>query len=604
MRVSLSSCVWLVSLPLGLLLGCDEVASSEDAAIPATDGAPSIDGGGPAPDGGTPGEPDGGGLADGGEPALDGGADGGAPPVLGEIAGGPIGAAPIVGCEEAERPARRLATVTEVCDASGAGRCWYVDADAAEGGDGSFASPFAVPQEAVRGAGPGDVIYLRGGVYDDDNAHDGAAVRWDDEAAGVQRRLISVTRVALPSWAGGTVYTVASGTAADPITVRSYPGERACAQEAGSISIGSLAQETAHWVFRELTIQGDGVFIGGGTRGDDGEPAHQTHHITLNQMEIFDFSGNERDNVGLVRINRGDWGGPSEITVSSNILHDLSVVEDGVLLDWSETTDAQHFGSVTTLSCESYVMPYGECVGTGRIVIRNNHVYRVPSAFFLKNPSLGPVEITGNVVHDVRYLGQWSPSNITFEDNLVYRGSAAQVGGFGGDTGDLVYARAGRDLVMQRNTFIGMNTVAVFRVYASGHTIRDNVVQGLTYGEDDASWDHMGYVVQDANSNRPDDAVDIADAQIAIDNDFDDNCFVTDEADFLAYGRRRGTGSGTELTHLVLSEARATLAHEVSSVVTADRAAVFEAFDAEDYRIASDGPCAGDGATVPSWHTP
>jgi hypothetical protein len=84
-------------------------------------------------------------------------------------------------------------------------------------------------------------------------------------------------------------------------------------------------------------------------------------------------------------------------------------------------------------------------------------------------------------------------------------------------------------------------------------------------------------------------------------NDFDDNCFVTTVPDFIAYGRRYDPGSGTELTHLSLDDARSMLSFELTSDVVSDPSAAFADFDAGDYRISDTGSCAGRGATVPAW---
>jgi hypothetical protein len=253
------------------------------------------------------------------------------------------------------------------------------------------------------------------------------------------------------------------------------------------------------------------------------------------------------------------------------------------------------------LSCETYVDP--ACGGTGEIVIRNNHVYRVPSAFFLKNPALGPFVISGNVIHDVAYMGNWAPANVTFEGNLVYRsGGGIAHGDFGGSTGDEVWLRSGRNLVLLDNTFIGFDVLVTFRIWASGHTIRGNVIQGLTLSLADQSWDNMGAIVEDHAWVMPDTATDIADSRLAMDNDFDDNCFVTDVPDFIAYGRRNEVTTGNwVLEHLSLDEARSTLGHELASDRADDPTTVFEGFAAGDYGVSASGPCAGRGAAIPPW---
>jgi hypothetical protein len=487
----------------------------------------------------------------------------------------------------------------ESCEAVAPARCWFVSPEGSADNDGTFASPFGTPQAAVRQAGPGDVIYLRGGVYDDANAHDSAAVSWGDESKGTIRSFISIARVSLPTWAGGESYDVAAGTEAAPITIRSFPGERACGSGAGSIRVGSLTHETAYWHIENITMHQAPINVSGGT-GNASNPQNQTHDILIKGNEVYEYAVTGGGNPGLVRVNRGDGGGPYAITVDSNILHDIIPIDGGITHQWDTTTDAQHFGGVTTLSCETYI---ANCGGNGELTIRNNLIYHVPQAFFFKNPALGPFHVSGNVIHDVGSLGQWSPSNITFEDNLVFaaHGGAARVGGTGGSIAEDIFERIGHHLVMQNNTFIGFNTLVFFRTYASGHTIRGNVIEGLGLSMADASWDNMGYVVQDKSWVFPDTTADITASQLATNNDFDDNCFVTGESDFLAYGRRYDSNGNIALQHLSLANARSTLGYELASDVVSSPTGAFVDFDGGDYAIVGTGPCAGRGAKVPSW---
>ncbi len=522
--------------------------------------------------------------------------DAGVSPLPEGVPGGPRSAAPVVGCEDAERPAQRDEASVPVCEAIGAGRCWYISPEGDDANPGTFEAPFGTPQQAVRQAGPGDVIYLRGGVYDERNSHAARAYRWDDESAGTERAFISVRRISLPGWAGGERYTVSSGTEEAPITIRSFPGERACASGAGNINIGPNGEDNGFWRIEDITLRGARIGVGGGS-GDATNPTNQVHDIWIRNNEVYGYTIPGGDNPGLVRIDRGDGGGPSRIVVESNILHDLIPIDpDGVTRDWATAMDAQHFGAVTTLSCETYLG--AECGGNGALTIQNNLIYHSPQAFFFKNPSAGPFTIRGNVIRDVGSLGSWAPSNIVFTENLVVRGGGGiRLGSGNPNTGE-VFERQGHNFTAQNNTFIGRNSFLELRDWATGHTSRGNVFQGLTLGRADRSWNNMGLIYQGlyARETAP---ADIGDAQIAT-NDFDDNCFVTDTPDFLLYGRRYSTDSGRQLDHLTLDEARTRLGHDVESDV-ANTASAFVNFDGGDYRIADDGPCAGRGAPVPEW---
>ncbi len=571
----------------GASSGSDAGGSSVDGGGDRSDsGAQVTDSGAPVSDSGTA-------VSDSGTPSTDAGPSGPA-----DIPGGPAGTAPIVGCRSAERPARRLASPSPVCEAIGGGRCWYAAPDGSDANPGTFASPLRTPQEAVRQAGPGDVIYLRGGVYDDSHAHDVTPVSWSDSSRGTNRGFISVRSIQLPGWAGGTDYFVRSGTRAAPIRVTSFPGERACASGAGGIQIGSLGRgrEVAYWQIEGITLHRGSIFIGGGGGDAATGPRNQVHDILIRGNEVFEYSARGTGNPGLVKTDRGNWGGPYDITVESNILHDILPIDpDGVTRDWRTTRDTQHFGAVSALSCERYIDP--DCVGNGRLTVRNNHIYHVPQALYLKNPSAGPFHVQGNVIHDVGRLGGWVPSNITFEENLVYRvAGGTLVGGQGRPV-----ERNGHDLVFRNNTLIGFDNVLTFVVYASGHTIRGNVIQGLSLTTSDGDWNNMGYVGQAASRYVADTASDFASSQLAMGNDFDDNCFVTATASFLSFSRRYDTGSGVRVQHLGYTDVATTMGHESSSDRVADPAMVFSDFSSGDYRISPSSPCAGRGAPVPGW---
>lgn len=195
-----------------------------------------------------------------------------------DIPGGPPGSAPIVGCDDAERPARRDPEATAVCEAVDGGRCWYVSPEGDDSHAGDFGSPFGTPQAAVRLAGPGDVIYLRGGVYTDANAHDVQPVSWSDPSRGTRRGFISIRSVLLPDWAGGENYSVAVGEPEAPITIRSLPGERACASGVGDILIGSggQAQEVSFWTVEGITLHQGAVIVEGGRKTTTGYPTDRS----------------------------------------------------------------------------------------------------------------------------------------------------------------------------------------------------------------------------------------------------------------------------------------------------------------------------------------
>ena len=71
-------------------------------------------------------------------------------------------------------------------------------------GDGTFANPYGTFSIPIANAGPGDVIYARGGTYDYSNAMDGIFGK---------RYIIHID------------YSANQGTPSNWITIRNYPGE-------------------------------------------------------------------------------------------------------------------------------------------------------------------------------------------------------------------------------------------------------------------------------------------------------------------------------------------------------------------------------------------
>lgn len=247
------------------------------------------------------------------------------------------------------------------------------------------------------------------------------------------------------------------------------------------------------------------------------------------------------------------------------------------------------------LSCERYIDP--DCVGNGELTVRNNHIYHVPQALYLKTPAKGPFLISGNVIHDVGSLGHWVPANITFENNLAYDvEGGALVGGHGG-----IYERNGHNFVLRDNTLLGFDSLVSFVVYASGHTIRGNVIEGLELSVSEGTWNDTGYIAQQDSPYFPDTTADFAASQLARDNDFDDNCFVTAVTDFLAFSRRYDDGGGVESSYLSLEQGRTLMGHETTSDRVELPASVFVDFSGGDYQIDPASPCAGRGASVPPW---
>jgi hypothetical protein len=495
--------------------------------------------------------------------------------------------------EDVEEPA---------CAAEGGARCFYVAPDGDDAGPGTIDRPFRTFRAAMTLAAPGDFIYARGGTYGLGNAM----------VSGVERDYDSYPATSCPEgqvladeycfsdsyamiaiqdfsgWASTTpAYTVASGEEGRPITVRSFPGEHPV------LDVGAFTQRAvtgylkAFWVVQGFEIVGGNVNLGGGT------DTEQTHDITIRGCNVHDLTLDGGDNPGLVRIDRGDTGGPYNIAVLDNELHGIYDWEQPG--EWQNVPDMQHFGAVTTLSRENYFGYDGG--GTGAIRIEGNTIYHCPQAFFFKNPMRGPVEILDNVIHDVGALGIMGAANVTMRGNLVHgvRGGWWAVGNEGYED-ERLQAIAGQNALIEANTFVGLDGLFGIRC-GTGHTITGNVFFGFTGRVEGANWDTPSFI---AKSETYPDPMDPA-ASILQTITSGENCFIVPFEDFQFVSRYippEVTGTGEwHLDHWSRAEAGSIFGFDADSavIVEDDPAAVFVDPAAGDYHLIDPARCPHPG---------
>ncbi len=507
----------------------------------------------------------------------------------------------LVGCGDSGGGGEPDANTGPVCEATGGARCWYVATDGDDGSDGTIESPFHSFLPAVTQAGPGDFIYARGGTYGQDHAMVYRVVRDYDSHPATSCPAGQVledeycftdglTMIGLSDfsgWASNTpAHSVASGTASAPITIKSYPGEQAVLDTTEFSERAVAVGLKAHWTLQGFEILGGMVNIGGGS--DEAQP----HDIIIRDNNIHDVTIDGGDNPGLVRIDRGDIGGPYNIFVWDNELH--AIYDQELPGQWQDVPDAQHFGAVTTLSRETYLGYDGG--GTGYIEIIGNHMYHLPQVFFFKNPMAGAAEIRDNVIYDSGRLGDMTASNVHMAGNLVVGIASGwwRVGN-GGDDDSRVQDIAGQDAIIEFNTFVGLDLLLSVRC-GTGHRVENNVFFGMTGETQGAGWDTPAYI---AKSETYHDALEPADSllqEITSDN----NCFITPSADFQFVSRYlppEVTGTDWVVEHYDHADAQAVFGFDVNSVVIleTDAAAIFTDPAAEDYTLLAPSSCPGMG---------
>jgi hypothetical protein len=456
---------------------------------------------------------------------------------------------------------------------------YYVAPDGNDVASGTIVEPFKTFLPALTRAQAGDTIYARGGTYDFDNAMVRGIAR-DASSAGATscpegQKLTDgycfkdaygfISIKDFSGWASNhPAYSIASGAENNPITVRNYPGETPILDltdqrfDPGFPPNGEVFKRAvtvglkAYWVIEGFEIMGGIVNVEGGTQ------SAQTHDITIKNNNIHDIACDGGDNPGIVRIDRGDWGGPYNIFIHGNKLHGIYDWEQPN--QWDGVIDAQHFGAVTMLSRQSYLGFEGG--GTGYIEIKNNEIYEVPQAFFFKNCTAGPVLIENNIIHDCGSLGTIVASNMHFVRNLSYnvdRGFRAMGNNSDGIMNDpRLVAIAGQNATVEYNTFVGLDLLMSLWT-GTGHTIRNNIFCGLNSRVQGANWDTPAYI---SKSEVYTDAENVAESllqQVTSNN----NCFISPHSDFQFASRYMPSG----VEHYTYTQARNIFGFDPDSLI-------------------------------------
>lgn len=510
---------------------------------------------------------------------------------------------------------------SQICEATNGNDCYYVATDGNDANPGTYSQPFRRAQPAVRLATAGDYIYIRGGTY---NSTHGYAVE-DYSFANCTdppiRRFMHVGRVRVSSCNSETGvamdYNVNSGTASFPITVKAYPGETVLLDSTSSFGItersnavhfGSLSGEVAYWNLFNIRIRRNNINIGGGSNSG-ATPINQVHDITVRGCEVYAHRDTLGANVGMIRVDRGDWGGPYNITIDSNSFHDLESNYFGTIQTYPNIVDVEHFAAINTLSCESYTDT--NCIGNGRLTFTRNTIYNVGSHIFVKNPTLGPMIFKNNTFYNGQSMGRIAGSNTTFDSNLVRSTPVGLgIGGYGGNQANYLYTISGKNFSAKRNTFVNVNTVFSFLEHGNGHTLKYNVLFGLS--QTSVSFDNRGYFsrfVSDCCSSRNDPGPGLSISELhrnfATTPTFaDSNCLIATSNTFLAASRH--TGEPVVRTGLTLTQVRDSLGQEIYSTFIR-RSNTSNGLDSifvdptnNDYRLETNSGCPDYGLYTPT----
>lgn len=257
----------------------------------------------------------------------------------------------------------------------------YVSPSGSDAGNGSLGAPWRTVAQALSAVVPGQTIYLRAGDY--------------------------------PEW----VTASRSGTATAPITIASYPGERATVTGRFKIAASWMTISNLHFV--------------GGTAGN---PNGVLIYVSgADHVSILD---NELEHANMSAMYLGDVGNGSDyVTIAGNYIHDNGThynLDHGIYLGTGtggtivNNVIARNFarGIQCYPDCDNTLIANNTVVGNGRagIQVGNEGVSTSDNDTIVNNV------VTGNGNTGIRsYWGGAQGAGIVARNNLVW-------GNTGGDT--------------------------------------------------------------------------------------------------------------------------------------------------------------------------
>jgi len=489
------------------------------------------------------------------------------------------------------------------CAATDGARCYYIATDGDDTADGTIDDPFISFTAAISKAAPGDFIYVRGGSYGKGNAMASAVKRINGSGptscepgqtltGGIcyEDVYAMISLLDFSGWASSSpAYTVSNGTKQNPITVRNFPCEKPVLDMRNYSKLSVNISHKSHWIIEGFEMIGGQVNISSTSNSSNHK---QSHDITIRENNIHDIVIEGGGNPGIVRINRGDVGGPYNIYVLNNELHDI--YDEDYPGNWASVPDEQHFAAVTTLSRETYLGYEGG--GTGLIHIKNNRIYNCPQAFFFKNPMYGPIEISGNIIHHVGSIGTLGSSNVLMTHNLVYEVDTGwwKAGNSEYRNDPDMLGISGQKATITFNTFVGLNSLISPR-NGTGHTIKNNIFFGMNGRVAGAGWETPAYIKK---SIKYSDNSALEDSILKeISSNF--NCFISPYSDFQHLVRQMPGG----VEHWGSAKAASVFGWDIDSKfpIESDPAKIFIDPSGLDFRLIDSTLCPSKGYYDPNW---
>ncbi len=402
-----------------------------------------------------------------------------------------------------------------VCEATGAGRCFYVSAGSGNDADsGAFDAPWATylnvvsyyssadaPSSAVR-LGPGDVVYFLDGTYDASYSYGGSS--------------------------NALYFRNLHGASGTPITLRAYPGHRPVFST-GRTRVAITILQSSFFVLDGLAVRdarGRGIVV------------EETTDTDIARVDVTDVIGPSASNVAGIFVQSSE-----RVVIRNSVLHDVVAEGTGGNV-WSHSVILFGGGGHRLHHNEIYTTPpvippmnrgcvlykhsatvagssfevdhnvfrgcEGTGVGSGSFGTSVHHNLFLDSAGVSFRDFGGPTHNVDNVVSQntfVRGSGlsynptdAWAPIGMTtFSGNIVIDNSAyglergiVTIGTYSSDSlfGQTVTAG---NLTFSRNCYFNPSDEPRFNLFAAAGTYGD---LGAVY--DFVGWQALGYDVDSA----------------------------------------------------------------------------------------------------------
>jgi parallel beta-helix repeat protein len=300
----------------------------------------------------------------------------------------------------------------------GSPRTFFVSTNGSDDNDGSQESPWGTIKYAVARLRPGDTLYLRGGLYTNNEYQ------------------------AVDSLRG----TVPGGTSSSPITIAGYPGERVTIQPPQTAQVIRLASSAqSYLIFEDLTLDYsnnttnlEGIYLSGGA-----------HHNKFHRIELKYANG-----FGIVFSKSGGNSGFNEVI-------DCDIHDTG-----------NGSGEPT--------IGHGAYVSTSDNVFRGNRIHDNQGYGLHFYDNDGALLVSRNVVQDNQIFNNGTRSAQTY-GVVVAWGDNNRISGnsiYGNRGGVLVYTRSNGAQVSGNTIYSNNPLEGILIQGAVGTVLSNNTVYG------------------------------------------------------------------------------------------------------------------------------